>query len=271
VLAPDSGDRVEVIDLFLGGWLGTLEVGPWRQVTGGEGWISAEGLYVLPQFLRDDDPSRNHIEAWDLDRSKRVWRIDLEQHRGRPHMLRSVIEHRPADGESRRLCVLNQSSQSSDVQTVHVLDERLGALSAPLAELRAGSNPLGLHGPGVSQLDSPLLFVETRPSTPNATISLRAIDLRVGVVWDVALPAQFGSARTTKLLAPAVTRDHVILLGVSARDAGRSPWELVFLDRATGQLRESRPLPKEPVSWYELTPVGSTLFMTGANYLDRME
>lgn len=276
VLALEGGDHAEVIDLFLGGRSRTLDARARGNVPGGEGWIS-DGLYVLPQFLRDNDPLHNHIEAFDLDSGARVWRIDLEAHRGAPHTLQTVFEHRSSDGETRRLCVLRNSDDRSTMRTVHVLNERLGALDrGALTELRNRSQFVDQPGRsvmfGVVKLESPLVFIQTPDDATRGPGSLRAVDVRLGSLWEIVLPPTRSPDEQQRLFAPTVAQSVVVVptLSISrGRNGAETVWELTFLDRRTGDTLERRPMPY--ARWVQAVGVGSTLFLVGDARLDRME
>jgi outer membrane protein assembly factor BamB len=280
VLVLEGSDRAEVIDLFLGGRIRTLEVGNRRNVSGGEGWIS-EGLYVLPQFLRDDDPARNHVEAFDLETGARAWRIDFNTHRGAPHVLMSVLEHAPPGAEPQRLFVLRRSDAASSTRTVHVLNERLGALDrGALVELRERAQLVDMPPHGLVRLNQPLFFVETTPRDSGERASLRAVDVHLGTLWEVGLPrpplpsGTAPEAGQSRLLTPVVGEDTVVFASVSSggpRASGEAQWQLTFFDRRSGEVRETRPLPREIARWHELVGVGSALFLAGVERLDRFE
>ncbi|MEZ6013948.1 MAG: PQQ-binding-like beta-propeller repeat protein [Planctomycetota bacterium] len=274
VLVLENNPRAEVIDLFLGGRERTLEVGQRRNISGGEGWIT-EGQFVLPQFLRDDDPQRNQIEAFDLDTGARTWRVDLGKHRGAPHVLMSVLEYAEPGAPVRRLMVLRPINGASNVRTVHLLNERLGALDrAALVELRDRAEFVDMAPSGLTRLDSPLFFIATEPLASGEATTLRAVDVRLGTLWNAALPRPSAEASQPRLMTPLVAEDTVVvpsLTLVRTRRPGLSAWELTFYDRRTGELRESRPMPREAVRWNEIVGVGSALFLGGIDRLDRLE
>ncbi len=275
VLVLDSSPRAEVIDLFLGGRIRTLDVGDRRDLTGAEGWISA-GNYVVPQFLREEEPTKNHIVAFDLESGAQAWRVDLESHRGTPHLLLTVLEHAEPDGSVRRLCVLRRAGGDSTSRTVHVLNERLGALDrGALVELRSRAHLVDLPPNGVVRLSSPLFFVATPPTSGAAgeRTTLRAVDVRLGTLWETPLPRASEVSSSIRMLAPAVTQSAVIVASAAPRGVGRIEWELTFFDRQSGELRESRVLPRERehLRWQGSVAVGGALFLTGLDRLDRFE
>ena len=231
---------------------------------------------MVPQFLREGEPTQNHIVAFDLESGAQAWRVDLESHRGTPHLLLTVLEHAGPDGSVRRLCVLRRAGSDSTSRTVHVLNERLGALDrGALVDLRSRAHLVDLPPNGVVRLSSPLFFVATPPSAGAAgeRTTLRAVDVRLGTLWETPLPRVFETSSSIRMLAPAVTQSTVIVASAAPRGVGRIEWELTFFDRQSGELRESRILPRERehLRWQGSVAVGEAIFLTGLDRLDRFE
>jgi hypothetical protein len=103
---------------------------------------------------------------------------------------------------------------------------------------------------------------------------LRAVDVRLGTLWETALPRASAQIGQSRLLAPVVGESTVVFASISsggARPAGEAAWQLTFFDRRTGEVRESRPLPRDTSRWQALVGVGSALYLTGFDRLDRFE
>lgn len=256
--SPFGGSlRATTVDLFLGRVTGSTEfddeVGSKAE---DHAWIE-DGLLVLPSFLAGSSPSSNRIVAYDLERQRRAWVVELDD-KEELHSIARVA------GET----YLYLRPGRSEADTGGSLVELKVATGATrlVWSLRPGEEPMGLPRSARCELSGPYVFLLGR-FPGSTTTPITAVRLPYGKHWVHPLPVSYEEFFQTLVPLPVLSDSTVALAysTVDRRDAFERDTHLLLLDRASGRQRDKRILSPELGLSDQLSLLGAadSLFLVG--------
>jgi outer membrane protein assembly factor BamB len=284
VLPRNPGQTAMSLDLFTGGLLAHLQIGPVLGSSRAAAWIEGQRLF-LPNFLESSRPERNHIRAFDLNSGELAWEQRFGDD-GSGRELHAVLSY----GDQHFLLLRSRGRSSKNTTGGRAargaagladtppglllqLDTGIGATArVGRLEIAEDEQPVGVGKARRIQLAAPYLFLRSSPAG-RAQLRLRAVHLPHGVRWTSNMPLRLGELYTRSMPEPALFDNAVAFSWTEWPRQSLRPRAhtfLALLERSTGRALAQRELSEgQGTSEYlDLIPNGGWLLLRGRDALE---
>ncbi|MDA1264161.1 MAG: PQQ-binding-like beta-propeller repeat protein [Planctomycetota bacterium] len=272
VLLPRNANPAQIFDLYTGSGLASFDLSFIPHRTRDAAWIE-HGRIILPYFLRGQNEETNHVVAHDLATGELAWRVPLTGGPGGPRELSEVLSY---DGRHfLNLWPVAERNAPRRPIGIFELHTQLGALAtSPIAELPDDAESIGVKPYQHTWLNGPYLFALCLPRRDEeARFTVRAIHLRYGERWRVALPEEFQRTPASDLPEPAVSETTIALafpLPSRVAHSRKRRGHLMMLDRASGRTLGTIELEDTSGREFTLSPFGGSLLVSRSREMELM-